>query len=86
MKLSNKQKNVICLIVASPVILILLVAGVCKAYDTWMLNHFEDSLRNDVADMHSSKARCDKDYEATLKYKTENKIALTGTGSPCFIN
>lgn len=83
--MKDRSKNLICTLVAAPVILILLVAGVCKAYDIWMVSHLESSLTQSVTDLRSTKKRCDGDYEAVLKYKTENKLALTGTGNPCFL-
>ena len=60
------------------------VVGVCKAYDDMVLKSLEQSLASNVVAITANKKACDASYEALKGYKTEAKIALLGTGNPCF--
>ena len=82
--MTNKTKNLICLLVASPVVLIVLMGAAARAYDSIVLSQLEQSYAyNSQAVEASHKALC-ASYTALLNYKKENNIAVTGTESPCF--
>ena len=57
--------------------------GAAVAYDNFILSQMENALSNNVQAAHSSLTACEANYQALLRYKQDNKIPLTGTGSPC---
>lgn len=90
---TNRQKNIICAVVSAPLVLLLMVAGVCKAYDMIMYSMMESSLTNAV---HASEAvhravievdkTCEAQYQLMVQFKNNNKIALSSSTSPCPLN
>lgn len=57
--------------------------GLANAYDSFILSQLENALNNNIQSAQTSAQACESTYQALLKYKQENKIALTGAGSPC---
>lgn len=57
--------------------------GIVNAYDSFMLSQLENALNNNIQAAHSAMTACESNYQALLKYKQDNKIALKGSGSPC---
>ena len=91
-KYRPNRAQIIDLLILSPVVAILLVAGACKAYDTIMGNILEDNYRNAVTAQNFA----DKNYEAArtahcsalaalVQWKKDNNIAVKGTDTECDI-
>lgn len=80
---TDRQKNIICGIVAAPAVLLLLIAGVCKAYEVSVQWYLENSLASNVTAARSTAEACNSSYQAIAKWKDEMKIAKTGSGNPC---
>ena len=92
MKLSHSQKNWLCLIVASPVILFVLFAGICRAYDTVLGNMLEDNYKNAVAAQELAEKNADtarashcSALTALVEWKKENHQQIKGTDTTCDI-
>lgn len=86
LKVSEKVKNIALIILSMPVILFILIAGICKAYDSIVLMNLENSLTNNIKAVESSKIACNSSYEALKAYKQERNLALVGNGNPCPLN
>lgn len=82
-ELSHRAKNIITAVGLGVIALPFTVFGVAAAYDSLVLNMIENSLAQNVAATHSTQVACEASYQALLKYKQENNIAVKGTGSPC---
>ena len=84
---TKKVVTKICFVVLGGFIVI---AGVCKAYEVGMSTYIDQNLRNAVEASFSHlktgehiRITCDGAYDLAVKWKTENKIALTNSGNPC---
>ncbi len=81
-----KYQNIGLLILSSPIILMLVIGGVCVAYDNIMLSSLENALNSNVQASQSVQKACTDSYNALVAYKQENKLEVSGNGNPCPLN
>ena len=83
--------NKLFMVLFTPIILLLLIGGICNAYDAYLINSLEGSYSSNLKAIEAwqetgsnLKTACQKSYEALLAYKKENNIPIKGSGSSCF--
>lgn len=88
--MDNKVTNILIKILVGFLALLLLIGGICKAYDAYVINSLETSYTSNIRAIEAwqksgtlLQTACEASYQALLAYKKENDLPIISNQSGC---